>query len=217
MTSRLAPALLTAAAAGVLAGSGLAALAHAPRNDACSDFGSLAEGSSSGGSLELWPLGLRCDYYGAAGRLARSEFLGPPAGELYAWIALATVLAAAALLARRSAPARGAACAAEVLALSGALWHFAGFNLAVIGGAMFFGPPLVLALDHALRPAGTRSPARSLLVALTLPAAACVTCVVFVFLGLEPAGVAAGLLAGALAATVLARLHPRPVDRLLSQ
>ncbi len=84
--------LVLALAAGVIAGSGLGAFAHGPPNDACSQFERLPEGSSSSGSLELSPLGLRCEYR-VAGRVARAEFFGPAAAELYAWIVAATLLA----------------------------------------------------------------------------------------------------------------------------
>ena len=149
MTARAAL-LVVALAAGVLAGSGLGAFAHGPPNDACSQFESLPEGSSSSGSLELWPLGLRCEYR-VAGRVARSEFFGPTAAELYAWIAAAALLAAIALLRRDVAPSRGAAIAAVLLAMSGASWQFAGFQLALFV-PLVLGAPLAFGLDHLLRP-----------------------------------------------------------------
>ncbi|MEJ7798161.1 MAG: hypothetical protein WKF42_06650 [Solirubrobacteraceae bacterium] len=154
---------IVALAAGVLAGSGLAALAHAPPNDACSDFVSLPEGSSSGGSLNLWPLGLRCEYL-IGSEQVRSEYFGPTIGELWAWIVLTALLSAAALIKRTSALARGAVGAACLLALVGVAWQFAGIMGAFLAAAIP-GSAFVFALDLLLRPGGRRSWPSSALVA----------------------------------------------------
>src|SRR5688500_5564142 len=103
--------LLVSLLVGVVAGSGLGALAHLPPNDACSDFGYLPEGSSSGSSFDLTPFGLWCEY-SVSGRIVRTESFTPTTVELLGWIALAAALAAFALLRRGSPLARGAACAA---------------------------------------------------------------------------------------------------------
>jgi hypothetical protein len=200
MTPR--PALLVVAlAAGALAGSGLGAFAHGPPNDACSQSDSLPEGSSSSGSLELWPLGLRCEYR-VAGRVARSEFFGPTAAELYAWIAAAVLLAAAALWRRDLAPVHGAAIAAALLAISGASWQFAGFQVALFL-PLVLGPPLAFGLDHLLRQVPARSRSTSLHVAIAISALE--FCAVFAALATPLLGIALGLLAGALASARLAR------------
>ncbi len=201
MTARSLAAVLVVIAAGVLIGSGLGALAQAPRNDPCADFGTLPEGSSSSGSLELWPLGGRCEYH-VDTRLARSAFLGPSTAELYAWIAAAALLIAVALLKRSSPLVRGAAAATVVLALSGAGWQLAGFNLALFVPVLV-GAPIALVVDHWLRPPSTRSVGGSLRVALAI--AALMFCAVFAAL-LEPrAAIAFGVLAGALTSMRLTR------------
>lgn len=201
MTARSLPLALVVIAAGVFVGSGLAALAQAPSNDPCGDFGSLPEGSSSSGSLELWPVGQRCEYY-VGSRLARSAFLGPSAAELYAWIAVAALLAAIALLKRTSPLVRGAVAATVVLALSGAGWQLAGFNLALFAPVLV-GAPLAFVVDHVLRPPNTRSAGGSLRVALAI--AALMFCAVFATI-LEPrAAIALGVIAGALTSMRLTR------------
>ena len=179
----------------MLAGSGLAALAHAPPNDPCLDYGTLPESSSSSGAVELWPPGVRCEYV-VGGRVARSEFFGPSTGELYAWILAATLLAAIALLRRGSAPARGAAVTATLLAIAGVGWQLGGIQLAW-GVPFLVGVPLAFALDHVLRPARARSAGQSLRTAIAL--AAIVFCAIFLTLAEPVAAIAIGILAGALA------------------
>jgi hypothetical protein len=198
--------LLVALLAGVVAGSGLAALAHVPPNDACSDFGALGEGSSSGSSFDLAPFGLWCEY-SVSGRVVRTQSFAPTTGELLAWIALAAALAAFALLRRDSALARGAAAAAALLALAGPPSHL-GFNFALFT-AIMFGPPLIGVLEHLLRPAGVRSRGASLLCAVTLTPLVLFVFLVFFFLALEAIGIAGGVVAGALASVALARTHRR--------
>ena len=201
MTARSLPLALVVMAAGVFVGSGLAALAQAPSNDPCADFGALPEGSTSSGSLELWPLGGRCEYY-VGGRLARSAFLGPSVAELYAWIAIATLLTSIALLQRNAPLVRGAAAATVLLALSGAAWQFAGINLAFVA-TVLLGVPLVFVVDHLLRPAEARSASASLRVALAI--ACLMFCAIFAVTFEPRVGIAIGVIAGALASTSLAR------------
>jgi hypothetical protein len=195
---------LVVIAAGLLIGSGLAALAQAPPNDPCADFGTLPEGSSSSGSLELWPLGGRCEYY-VGTRLARSAFLGPSTAELYAWIAAAALLTAIALLKPSSPLVRGAAAATVVLALSSAGWQLAGFNLALFAPVLV-GAPLAFVVDHLLRPPKTRSADASLRIALAI--AALMFCAVFTTLLEARAAIALGVVAGALTSM---RLTPSPL------
>jgi hypothetical protein len=202
MTARSLPvALVVVIAAGVFVGSGLAALAQAPSNDPCGDFGALPEGSTSSGSLELWPLGVRCEYY-VGSRPARSTFLGPSVAELYAWIVTAALLTSIALLKRNSPLVRGAAAATVLLALSGAGWQFAGINLA-FAAAVLFGAPLVFVVDHLLRPPTVRSASASLRVALAI--ASLLFCAIFAVIFEPRAGIAIGVIAGALASISLAR------------
>lgn len=97
MASARASALVVVALlAGLLAGYGLAGAAHTPPNDACANFGSLPEGSSSSLKLVGWPLGVRCEYYGTANE-GRSESFGPSRGETLAWMAMAALLGLTAL------------------------------------------------------------------------------------------------------------------------
>ncbi len=190
--------------AGVLAGSGLAGLSSPLPNDACLDYGSLPEGSTSGGSVELWPLGRHCEYR-VGGRLARTTHFGPTTAELYAWIAAATLLAWLALRRRDSAVLRGAATAAALLGLVGAGWQYAGVQLA-FGAALVPGIPLAFALDHRLRPRGERSPGRSLSLAIALAVLA--WCAIFGVIFIPVVGIAFGVLAGALASAAIARRRP---------
>ncbi|MDP1848018.1 MAG: hypothetical protein Q8K79_09515 [Solirubrobacteraceae bacterium] len=201
MSRRVLIGLVVALTAGVLAGSGLAGLSSPLPNDACADFGSLPEGSTSGGSLELWPLGNRCEYY-VGSRLARTTRFGPTTAELYAWIVAATLLAALALFRRGSAAARGAATAAVLLALAGAGWHFAGVVFALFAPAIF-GIPLACAVDHLLRPPGTRALGRSMLLAALL--GALTFCAVFGVIVSPLVGIAFGIAAGSLASALLER------------
>jgi hypothetical protein len=76
MTARSLAAVLVVVAAGVLIGSGLAALAQAPSNDPCADFGTLPEGSSSSGSLELSGAGWQSAGFNVA--LSISVLVGAP-------------------------------------------------------------------------------------------------------------------------------------------
>jgi hypothetical protein len=76
MTARSLAAVLVVVAAGVLIGSGLAALAQAPPNDPCADFGTLPEGSSSSGSLELSGAGWQSAGFNVA--LSISVLVGAP-------------------------------------------------------------------------------------------------------------------------------------------
>ena len=97
----------------VAAGSGPAGLADAPGNDPCLSSEYVREGTSFGSAVELWPLGVRCDYLvGTAA--ARSELLAPTMVELSAWIAAAALLTVFALWRRASAFVRGAATAAAL-------------------------------------------------------------------------------------------------------
>ena len=154
--------LLVVLLVGVLAGSGLAALAHFPPNDACTVF---EEGSSSSSSFDFTPFGLWCEST-ISGRVVRTQSFTPTTGELLGWIALAAALAAFALLRRDSPLARGAASAAALLALAGPPSQL-GFSFGLFT-AIMFGPPLVGVLDHLLRPARVRSRSASLVCAVTL-------------------------------------------------
>jgi hypothetical protein len=203
MTTRALPYLLLLPGVGVLVGSGLAGLASAPSNDPCFSSEYLQEGTSSSSSLELWPLGLRCDYL-VGTPLERSMFLGPTTAELYAWIAAATLLAALALLMRDRAYVRGAAGAANLLAVVGLAWQAAGVPFAFFI-AVVLGAPLAFPLDHLLRPASTRSARASLLVAIAL--AALTFCAIIGIILIPVVGIAIGVLGGALASARLARAH----------
>lgn len=152
MTARAPAILLVAAVAGVLARSGMAGLAAAPPNDACLTISDLPEGSPYGGSLELWPLGLRCGTDFVDGAATGSEFLGPTMAQLYAWIAVAALLAAVALLRRESAFARGAFAEVLVLALLGVTGQGAGMAFALMA-CVLVALPLALLVEHRLRPA----------------------------------------------------------------
>jgi hypothetical protein len=204
MTGLRLPALvLVALLAGVLVGSGLGGLAHAPPNDACLDFGGRAEERSVWtGKVELWPLGLRCEYLGP--REPRTKSFAPSFGELAAWIALATLLAVAALRMRRSAPVRGAAAAVALLALVGAAWQWGGFS-AAFQAALGLGTPLVFALDLRLRPADLRSVLGAGLTAAALVPTVFVAAVFLNVAGLEIASISVGLLAGGAVAAGVAR------------
>ena len=183
---------------GVLVGSGLAGLAHFPPNDACSDFGSLGEGAVY---LEWWPSGQRCEY-DVSGRFVRSTHFGSTLTELYAWIVVATLLAAAAVFKRRSAFVRGAAATAAPLAVTGAVWTLAGAQL-TFGTALLVGLPLAFALDHLLRPASTRSARASLWVAVVVATLAFFA--PFAVIVVPWFAIAVVVLAGALASTGVAR------------
>lgn len=193
--------LIVTLAAGALVGNGLAGLSSFPPNDACADFGSLPEGSTSGGTVEFWPLGRHCEYH-VGSRLARTTDFGPSTAALYAWIVAATLLAAIALRTRDSALARGTATAALMLAICGAGWHLAGVQFAFFAPAVL-GIPLACAVDHLLRPRGTRAPGRSLLLAVTL--AVLTFCAIFGVVFIPLVGIAFGLAAGALASVALER------------
>ena len=200
MTARVPVILLAAVAVGVFAGSGLAGLAAVLPNDACSDSTGLPEGVSSGGSFELWPLGRDCEYY-VGSRLARATSFGPSAVALYAWIGAATVLGAVALLRRDSAFARGAATMACLLAIFGAIWMYAGAQVA-LSSSVVLGAPLAFVFDHRLRPAATRSLGASLYVACALAVVA--FCAVFGVL-ISPLGaIAIAVLAGGFVSARLA-------------
>jgi hypothetical protein len=201
--------LLVTLAAGVLVGSGLAGLSSPLPNDACSDFGSLPEGSTSGGSMDLWPLGQDCEYH-VGSRLTRTTHFGPTTAELYAWILAAALLTAIALRRRDSALVRGTAAAALMLALAGAGWHLAGVQLA-FSAPMLFGVPVACAVDHRLRPRGTRAVGRSLLLAVMLWPLT--FCAIFGVLVSPLAGIAFGLAAGALASVALERAPGSPRAR----
>jgi hypothetical protein len=193
--------LLAVAVVGVLAGSGLAGLANGPGNDPCLASEDVREGTSFGSAVELWPLGVRCDYLvGTAA--ARSEFLGPTSPELYPWIAAAALLTALALWRRASAFVRGAASAAALLALAGVAWVYIGVNGAFFA-AVCLGPPLAFALDRWLRPAGLRSRSASLSVAIALGGV--LFCAIFAVVAIRPVGIAFGVLAGGLASSALER------------
>ena len=204
MTRLRLPALvLVALLAGALAGSGLGGLAHAPQNDACSDFASLPEGSVSGGEFDLWPLGLRCEYFGRGGE-RRTESFAPSLEELAAWIVVATLLAGAALRMRRSAPVRGAAAAAALLALVGAAWQWGSITFG-FWVAVMFGTPFVFALDLRLRPADLRSRAASAITAVALVPTAFFVAVFCYLAGFSRLGIAVGVLAGGAVAAGVAR------------
>jgi len=205
MTTRAVVLLPVVLVVGVLAGSGLAGLADFRPNDACSDFEGLPEGSSSRSSFGFWPLGVRCEYY-VGSRLVRSTSFGPSTAELYAWIGAATVLATIALLRRGSAFVRGAATMALLLAFSGGVWQYAGGQIA-LSASVVLGVPVAFALDHRLRPAGTRSVAASLYVAI--PLAALAFCAIFGVIAFPVPAIVAAVLAGGLASARLARPQRR--------
>ena len=201
MSARVPVSLLVAAVVGVLAGSGLAGLAEVVPNDPCSDYGSLPEGTSSSSSFEFWPLRLHCEYY-VGSRLARSATFGPTTAELYAWIGAATLLAVIALLRRDSAFVRGAATMACLLASFGAIWMYAGGQIA-LSSSVVLGAPFAFVLDHRLRPADARSRGASLYVAVALAALA--FCAVFGVLISPLASIAIAVLAGGFASKRFAR------------
>lgn len=205
MTMRVLALVLVTVVVGVLAGSGLALLAEARPNDPCSNYGSLPEGSSSDGAFEPWPPRLRCEYF-VGTRLARSTSFGPSTAELYAWIGAATLLAAFALLRRESAFARGAATMACLLGLSGAIWMYAGAQIA-LSSSVVLAAPFAFVLDHRLRPAAARSRGASLYVAVALATLA--FCAIFGVIVSPPGSIAIAVLAGGFASARLAR-PPRP-------
>lgn len=206
MAARVPVTLLVVLLVGVLAGSGLAGLAKAPGNDPCFSSAYMQEGSSSASALDLWPLGLRCDYL-VGTPSARSEFLGPTMAELYAWVAAAALLATIALLRRDSALVRGAAGAANLLAVVGLAWQASGVQFAFFV-TVLLGAPLAFSLDYLLRPAAIRSARASLLASIAIAIAA--FCAIFAVL-LDPRlGIAVGVLGGALASTALERERRAP-------
>ncbi len=201
MTARVLVCLLAVPVAGVLMGSGLAALAHAPGNDPCLNLAGRTEGRSWwDGSLELWPLGLRCE------NSVRSEFFGPTTGELTAWIAAAVLLAMLALWRRGSAFVRGAATAGALLALAGVAWLYIGVNGAFFA-AVCLGPLLAFALDRRLRPAAIRSRWASLYFAVALGAV--MFCAIFGVVAIRGAGIAFGVLGGGLVSVAVERARRR--------
>ncbi|MCA1569043.1 MAG: hypothetical protein LC798_01730 [Chloroflexi bacterium] len=199
MTARALPLTIGVLVAGVLIGSGLAALGNFPPDDPCVAFG--PEGSSSSGTLEFWPLGTRCEYSVDSG-VARSEFFGPSQAELYASIVVAALIGAMALLKRDAAFARGAVATATLLALLGFAWHYVGVQFTFFT-AMLVGPPVAFTLDHVLRPSRTRSARSSMWVAVVL--AALVFWAPFVVIVVPWLAIAVAVLAGALASTRLTR------------
>jgi hypothetical protein len=202
---RLPALVLVVLLGGVLAGSGLGGLAHAQPNDACSEFGSLSEGWVSGSGLDLWPLGLRCEYSGPAGQ-RRTESFAPSLGEWLGWIAAGALLAGAALRMRRSARVRGAAAAAALLALTGAAWQWGSFT-AAFQAALGLGTPLVFALDLRLRPAHLRSVPGSGITAAALVPTVFLAAVCCGLAGFSRLGIALGLLAGGGVAAAVARFQ----------
>ena len=205
MTRLRLPALvLVALLAVLLAGSGLAGFAHAPPNDACLDFGGRTEERSVwSGKVELWPFGLRCEYFGPRGE-RRTKSFAPSFGELAAWIALAALLAVAALRMRRSAAVRGAAAAVALLAVVGAASQWGGFS-AAFQAALGLGTPLVFALDLRLRPADLRSVLGAGLTATALVPPVFVAAGLLNVAGLEIVSISVGLLAGGAVAAGVAR------------
>lgn len=206
-TMRVPALLLVTIVIGVLAGSGLALLAEARPNDPCLDFGSLPEGSSSGGAFEPWPPRLHCDYY-VGRRLARSTSFGPQTVELYAWIGAAALLAAFALLRRQSAFLRGAATMAGLLAIFGAVWFYADAT-AALTASVVFGAPVAFLLDHRLRPGAVRSRGASLYVAIALAGLA--FCGVFGVIVWPLAAIAVAVTLGGLVGARLAQVPPARV------
>ncbi len=199
MTARVLPLTIGVLVAGVLIGSGLAALGNFPPNDPCLNFG--PEGSSSLGTVEFWPLGTRCET-SVGSRVTRSEFFGPSQAELYVWIVVAALIGAIALLKRDSGFARGAVATATLLGLLGFAWHYFGVQFTFFT-AVLVGPPVALTLDHLLRPSRTRSARSSMWVAVVL--AALVFWAPFVVIVVPWLGIAVVVLAGALASTRLTR------------
>jgi hypothetical protein len=202
MSMRAFALLLGVIVVGVLAGSGLAGLAATPPNDACLIVSDVPEGSTYGGSLELWPLGLRCDRDFAGRPPTPSVFFGPTLAELYAWIAAATLLAAFALRRRESAFARGAIAEALVLALLGAAWQLAGVQFALMA-VVLLATPLAFVIEHRLRPVRARSWNTSLQLALALAAVG--FCAIYGVLALPIPAIAIAVLAGGVISTRFAR------------
>jgi len=198
--------------AAVPVGSGLAALAQTRPNDACSDFGDLPEGSVSGSSFDLWPLGVRCAYYGTAGQ-RRSESFRASLGEQWAWIAFAALLAGCALRMRNSSAVRGGAAAAAMLGLAGAIWMYAGFQIAWVSALVLYAP-LVFGIDVLLRPREQRSWVASALTAAALVAT--VMAILILVLFNAYAGIAMGIVAGAAVGSGVGRWRSRRGDLLPS-
>ncbi len=187
--------LLLAVLAGLVVGTLLAGLPHTGNELCLHDPLGGTEGASVSGGAGLWPYGTRCEFEYAG----RSSTIDHAAGvaEGLAWVALASLLFAAALL-RRTAAARGAAVAAGVLALVGFAWHFAGEGLPALVFAVIVGPPLAFVVDRWLRPRGERGWTSLRAAAVVFPTALFAWTAGF-FFDLPYLAIAAGLGAGALA------------------
>lgn len=203
-----------ALASGLVVGTGLAPLPYTS-NDECSSppdgyVAAGAEGAVYDASLQLWPLRMRCSYDVGGGQ-TRSRVLGPGIAETIGWSALVALLVIVALHSRRAALLRGAILAACFLAPVVAGLLYSEFVLA-LWVAVLIGAPLVLVLDYALRPSGERRWSQSLLIAGALSPIVFFACFFFDFAGYSRIGIAAGILAGALAALALPRLWSRAIQ-----
>jgi hypothetical protein len=194
-------ALLVAVLAGLAVGTLMAGLPHAENSLCDNDPGGRTEGTSYSSSIGLWPLGTTCDFASGAARWKVEHRTGVAEG--LGWVALASVLFAAALV-TRSAAARGAADASVLLATVALGWHFA-----EAPGALLFaltpGTVLVFVVDRALRPV-PRPLLAPAAVAVALPPTALFAWACGHVFDLPYLGAAAGLLAGAAAAALVARL-----------
>lgn len=197
-----------AVAVGVVAGSAIAPLPYTA-NDECSVAPGAYEPTGGEGvlpdaSLEVWPLRMRCDY-NAGTSVTRSLLIGPSVAETVAWSTLVALLGGAALFKRRSALLRGAVIAACFLApvVAGLLYSEFIFACWV---AMFIGVPIAVGLEFAMPPRGERRWWRSAFTGCALSAIVFFACFFWDFAGYSRIGIAAGIVAGALAAALLPRV-----------
>ncbi len=130
-------------------GSGIAAIPYW-ENDPCSGF-YVEVGPGVTWVTQLVPYGTRCEREAAGGWETVNDLV-PSTGEWVAWLAVTTVVLAAAWRWRRFASARGVGLAAGVLGLFGLVAHQAE-GAAALMGAVVLGAPVVLAGDRLLRPA----------------------------------------------------------------
>ena len=182
--------LAVALVAGFIVGTFLAALTYA-ENEAClSEFAVEARGGAdarAGG----WPYGTRCEWRDDG---SEAGAFAPGVAETLAWILLTSLLFAAALL-QRSAPARGAALAAVLLAVIGWGWHYGGEGLPVGMFVLTFGFLITYGADRLLRRGGSRI--GSLLTAVILTPSVFFLAMLPLAFGLPRLGIAIGLLTGA--------------------
>ena len=194
--------VLVALVAGFVVGTFLAALPYA-ENEACLRF-AVEERGGGAGEVGGWPYGTRCEWRDDGSAAAS---LTPSVPETLAWVFVATLLFAGALL-RRSAAARGASLAAIELAFIGWGWHFGGEAAPVGMFVLTFGFLITFAADRGLRRGGSRS--ASLLTAAILTPTVLFAWMLPAFLGLPYVAIAAGLLTGA-AVTALRPFAPDPL------